>query len=455
MTSGGDSGLSLFTDLYQLTMVETYLAEEMTAGAVFDLSIRTLPPTRNFLLMAGLADVVSYLEGLCFDAQQLEYLASLGLFSQRLFDFLADFRFQGSLHAVPDGSVVFAGEPLLQVVAPLPHAQLIETFVINQIALQTMLASKGARVVLAAGGRNVIDFGARRTHGIDAGLKAARTLYMAGFDATSNVQAGQRYGVPVAGTMAHSFVQAHDSELDALRAFTRRYPSGTLLVDTYDTVRGVENVVRLARELGDDFQVGGIRLDSGDLAELSRRARSILDEAGLEGVQIFASGGLDEYGIDELLAAGSPIDGFGVGTNVGTSADAPTLECVYKLASYDGSGRLKVSPDKVTLPHRKQVFRDSAQGTIRGDVVTLAGETSAGQPLLQPIIDCGTPTTDVDLSLAANRERAAQSIAALPNALRARSSASPYPVEVSPALQAEAERITAEQLERNTVERHP
>lgn len=452
MTSDAGSGLSLFTDLYQLTMIETYLAEEMTAEAVFDLSIRALPAPRNFLLLAGVADVVEYLDTLRFHEQQLRYLASLDLFSQRLLDFLAGFRFQGSLQAVPDGSLVFAGEPLLQIVAPLPQAQLVETFVINQIALQTMLASKGARVVLAAAGRTLIDFGSRRTHGVDAGLKSARALYMAGFDATSNVLAGQRYGIPVAGTMAHAFVQAHDSELEALRAFARRYPSGTLLVDTYDTVGGVENVVRLAQELGDDFQVGGIRLDSGDLADLSRRARSMLDAAEPDGVQIFASGGLDEYGIDALLAADAPIDGFGVGTNVGTSADAPTLEAVYKLASYDGSGRLKVSPGKRTLPHRKQVFRSTEQGTIRGDLVTLAGETAPGQPLLQPIIDCGERTTDIDLSLSASRDRAAQSIASLPDALRTRGAVAAYPVGVSPALQAEAERIAAEQRERNAAE---
>ena len=311
--------------------------------------------------------------------------------------------------------------------------------------LQTMLASKGARVVLAADGRSLTDFGSRRTHGTDAGLKSARALYIAGFDATSNVLAGECYGIPVAGTMAHSFVQAHDSELDALRAYSHRYPSGTLLVDTYDTIRGVKNVVRLAQELGDDFQVGAIRLDSGDLVDLARRARSILDQAGLDGVQIFASGGLDEYGIDDLLAAGAPIDGFGVGTNVGASADAPTLECVYKLASYDGIGRLKVSPEKATLPHCKQVFRTRERGEIRGDLVMQAHETAPGEALLQSIIRCGKRDPDLDLSLAAARERAMRSIPALPEALRARSPARRYPVEISSDLQAEADRIAAEQ----------
>ena len=352
---------ALYVDLYELTMLQAYYAEGAEEAAVFDLHIRSLPPERNFLLACGLEDVLAYLETLRFSPEAMEYLASLGQFRPEFLERLADLRFTGSVDAVLDGTPLFAAEPILQVSAPLPEAQVVETFLLNQVTFQTLVASKGARSVLAAAGRPVVDFAARRTHGTEAGVKAARALYLAGFASTSNVLAGKRYGLPVSGTMAHSYVQAHDSEFAAFRAFASHFPDTALLVDTYDTEHGVEEVIRLARELGEAFRVQAVRLDSGDLAAHAVRARERLDAAGLGRVRILASGGLDEYAVAELRAAGAPIDLFAVGTKVGVSADAPSLESAYKLVAYAGRSRMKLSEGKVTLPGRQ-----AGVSTIRG-----------------------------------------------------------------------------------------
>src|SRR5262245_46666427 len=309
MTWVDDSNAPLLTDLYQLKMLQGYFEEGLEALATFDLFVRDLPPTRNFLVACGLDDVLGFLEALSFDAEALALLARLGQFSARFLDRLSQLRFTGDVFAVPEGTVLFAGEPILEVVAPLPQAQLVETFLMNQIHLQTVLASKAARIVEVAGGRTVVDFGLRRAHGTDAGLKAARSLFIAGVSATSNVLAGACYGIPVAGTMAHSYVQAHEDEASAFRCFLELYPDAVLLVDTYDTLRAVRSVADLARELGDRFRVSAIRLDSGDLAALATAARTALDEAGLRRVEIFASGGLDEYSIAALISQRAPIDG--------------------------------------------------------------------------------------------------------------------------------------------------
>ena len=293
----------LFTDLYELTMLQAYLEEGQQDEAVFSLFVRRLPEQRNFLLACGLDTVLRFLETARFDKAALDYLATLGLFSDRFLRALEAFRFEGDVYAMPEGTPFFANEPVLEVVASLPQAQLVETFLLNQFTLQTTLASKAARVVSAARGRIVVDFGLRRMHGLDAGLKSARVFYIAGLAGTSNLAAGQVYGVPVYGTMAHSYIQTHEDELKAFRDFARLYPQTVLLVDTYDTLGGVRHVIELARELGDQFQVRAIRLDSGDLATLARDARAMLDEAGLQRVQVFASGGLDETRIDRLLAA--------------------------------------------------------------------------------------------------------------------------------------------------------
>ena len=442
-----DANAALFADLYELAMLQAYFDEGLRDEAVFDLYVRELPEQRNYLLACGLDDALAYLERCSFSDDALAYLDSLGRFSPAFLDSLADFHFSGDVHAVPEGTPVFAGEPIMELVAPLPEAQLAETFLINQIQLQTMIASKGVRTVAAAAGRTLVDFGARRAHGTDAALKAARALSIAGFDATSNVFAGQAYGIAVSGTMAHSYVQAHDDELAAFRAFVASHPDTTLLVDTYDTVGGVEAVIRLARELGDNFRVRALRLDSGDLASLARSARRMLDDAGLDRVELFASGGLDEHSIAALVAAGAPIDGFGVGTRVDTSDDAPYLECVYKLVAYAGRGRIKLSSAKATLPGRKQVYRVVEGGEAVRDVIARHDEPLAGEPLMVQVMEGGCRLPAGEESLDAIRERARVEIARLPARLRAlEPTQPPYPVGVSAALRA-SEREVREALD--------
>ena len=430
-----ESALALFSDLYELTMLQAYLEEGMAGRAVFSLFVRRLPASRNFLLACGLDSVLDYLESLSFTEDDVAYLASLGPFSKRFLAWLGEFRFTGEVHAVPEGTPVFAEEPILEVVAPLPQAQLVETFVMNQVHLQTVLASKAQRVVAAADGRPVVDFGPRRMHGIDAALKAARAFYIGGVAATSNVLAGRRYGVPVTGTMAHSYVQAHDDESAAFHAFARLYGETVLLVDTYDTLAGVEKVIQLAKELGKAFKVKAIRLDSGDLLTLSAAVRRQLDQAGLKRVEIFASGGLDEQRIAKLLSAGAPIDGFGVGTSMGVSDDAPALDIAYKLCEYAGRGRLKLSAGKPILPGRKQVFRMAEGERDVRDVIARADETLPGRPLLIPVMHGGKRLPRARVDLASARAYARTQIARLPDRVRDIAPATPaYPVELSAAL---------------------
>lgn len=425
-------GLALFTDLYELTMAQAYIEEGMTGDAVFSLYVRTLPEKRKYLLAAGLNSVLEYLRNLRFTEEDLEYLEGTGFFNPSFLDWLRAFEFSGDVYAVPEGTPVFPGEPVLEVAAPLPQAQLVETLVLNQIHVQTLLASKASRIVTAASGRKVVDFGSRRTHGTDAALKAARSFYLAGVAATSNVLAGKIYGIPVSGTMAHSYVQAHENELDAFRAFARIYPETVLLVDTYDTINGVSGVISLARELGDDFKVRAIRLDSGDIAGLSIEARRMLDDAGLEGVEIFASGGLDEDRIAELLSAGARLDGFGVGTRMGVSSDAPDLDVVFKLCQYEGRGKVKLSEGKPILPGRKQVFRSFREGRACGDIIARNSEDLPGRPLLEPVMKEGTPLGPGLRSLDESREYAAREVAALPDSVSSLLPEEPsYPVEVS------------------------
>jgi nicotinate phosphoribosyltransferase len=430
-----EEGVALLTDLYEFAMVDAYLDEGLQDEAVFSLFVRRLPPRRNFLLACGLEEVLRYLETLRFTAAQLDYLASLGRFSNRLLEFLERFRFSGDVCAVPEGTPVFAEEPILEVVAPLPEAQLIETYLLNQIPLQTLVASKAVRIAHAAGGRQVLEFGLRRTLGVDAGVKASRAAFIAGIQATSNVLAGQRYGVPVAGTMAHSFVQAHEDELEAFRAFASCFPKTTLLVDTYDTLRGVQHVLRLAWELGEAFQVTAVRLDSGDLLALSRAARQMLDEAGLQRVQIIASGNLDEDSMARLISQGAPIDAFGVGTALGVSADAPCLDIVYKLVAYAGKDRIKLSTAKLLLPGRKQVFRVEEQGVARKDVLARFGEELPGRPLLRPVMRGGQRLEGSAPPLPEVRDHARRELERLPLELRALEPMVPaYRVEASPML---------------------
>ncbi|RMD87230.1 MAG: nicotinate phosphoribosyltransferase, partial [Alphaproteobacteria bacterium] len=353
---------ALFTDLYELKMAQSYVAEGMAETAVFSLFVRRLPEERNYLLACGQERVLSLLENLRFDEEDIAYLRSIRQLDPGFVDWLRAFRFHGEVYAVPEGTPVFANEPIMEIVAPIAEAQIIETLVMNEVTLATVLASKAARVVTAAAGRTVVDFAARRMMGVEAAVEGARAFYIAGVESTSNVLAGKRYGIPVAGTMAHSFVQAHESEAAAFRAFAENFPGTTLLVDTYDTMQGVRSAIALATDPERPIEIGGIRLDSGDLGALAREARAALDAAGLQAVKIFASSGLDEYRIADLVAAGAPIDGFGVGTAMGVADDAPALDIVYKLCAYGGRGRTKLAEGKPIRRGRKQVFRHREDG---------------------------------------------------------------------------------------------
>lgn len=440
--SSGEPGLGLFTDLYELTMLQAYFEEGWSESAVFSLFVRRLPERRNYLVACGLDTLLSQLESLRFDDDEIAYLDSLGQFKPSFLEWLRAFRFTGAVYALPEGTVCFPNEPILEVVAPIAEAQLIETLVMNQVHLQTVLASKASRMTTAAAGAPILDFGARRTHGIDAAVKGARAFHIAGIAGTSNVLAGYRFGVPVKGTMAHSYIQAHENERTAFKAFASLYPETVLLVDTYDTLQGVQEVIDLARRWGDAFRVSGVRLDSGDLGALALEARRMLDAAGLPQVKVIASGGLDEDAIAELVADAAPIDGFGVGTSLGVAGDAPDLDIAYKLAEYAGRGRLKLSSGKPILPGRKQVYRQTEDGQFVGDVIAREGEDLAGEPLLVPVMRDGRRLPGHVTDLDAMRAYAARQIENLPEAIRSiRPASSSYPVAISQALQRHHEAV--------------
>jgi len=427
---------ALLTDLYQLTMLHGYRVHAMNDVAAFELFIRKLPRHRNFLVAAGLEQVLDFLEGLRFTAEELAWVEKSGLFPRGFAQELEGFRFIGDVDALPEGTVFFAEEPLLRVVAPLPQAQIIESRLMNFVHFQTMIASKAARSVLAAPGKALVEFGLRRAHGAEAGLFAARASYIAGFAGTSNVLDAMRFGIPIFGTMAHSFVQAHDDEATAFEHFATACPGNiVLLIDTYDTEEGARKVVKLAGKLkSKGIRVKGVRLDSGDLAALAESVRRILNEGGLADVTIFASGNLDEYRLSELVTAKAPIDGLGIGTSLVTSSDAPSLDAVYKLQEYHGTPRRKRSTGKATWPGRKQIYRhyDSA-GRMHHDVITALDDLQAGEPLLIPVMRAGKRLQSEMLS--AMRNRAAQQLARLPPRLKTLEPATdPYRVEVADAL---------------------
>jgi len=430
---GSPGELSPFVDLYELTMAKAYRAENMRGTAVFELYCRELPPNRGYLVAAGQWDAVSFLRDFSFSGADLEYLRSLPGFDDEFVSWLGDLRFRGDVYAVPEGTVVFAGEPLLQVVAEVAEAQVFETLILNQIHFQTLVATKAARIVDAARGRSLVDFGARRAHGLDAAVKAARCAYAVGFDGTSNLAAGRRYGIPVFGTMAHSYIQAHERELEAYRKFAEIFPGATLLVDTYDAIEGVRKVVELAGAPNRSVAVRAIRLDSGDIAELAVKAREILDEAGLHDVKIFASSGLDEYKIAELIDSEAPIDGFGVGTKLVTSEDVPSLEMAYKLVEYDGKPAFKLSPDKAIIPMRKQVFRRQEE-YFEGDTLALFEESLEGAPLLRPVMLAGEPLEAASEPLEETRARVEDQLARIPPAIRGMRPQGSYRVGLSGAL---------------------
>ena len=410
----------LLTDLYQLAMLEAYSVHGMDETAVFELFVRKLPAERGFLMAAGLEQAVGFLEGMRFAPDELAWLRETGGFSGPFLDGLAELRFAGDMDAIPEGTVFFPDEPILRVTAPLAQAQLVETRLMNLVHFETVIASKAARMVLAAPGRQLVDFGLRRAHGAEAGLLAARASYLAGFAGTATVLAGREFAIPIVGTMAHSFIQAHDDEATAFERFARVRPQAlTLLIDTYDTERAAGIVARLAPRLAaEGITISAVRLDSGDLAAHARAVRAILDAAGLPAIRILGSGGLDEHRLQALCRGGAPIDGFGVGTSLTTASDAPALDCAYKLQEYAGRARRKRSEGKATWPGRKQVFRRyHPDGTIAGDVVALLGENVRGEALLQPAMRGGRRMAGFP-GLEAARARAAASLAQLPEALR-------------------------------------
>jgi nicotinate phosphoribosyltransferase len=439
---GAEPGV-LLTDLYQLTMLQAYFDRSMHETAVFELFVRRLPKNRNFLVAAGLEQALDYLCGLRFTEHDIEDLRRGGLFGEDFLAWLARLKFTGDVDALPEGTVFFADEPVLRVTAPLPEAQLVESRLVNIVHFQTLIASKAARCVLAAPGKTLVDFGMRRAHGADAALHAARASYLAGFDGTSTVSAQAAFGIPTFGTMAHSFIQAHASEAAAFAHFveSQRGPI-TLLIDTYDTVKGAERVAELARRLPGK-KIHSVRLDSGDLGALSREVRRIFDAAGLRDIGIFASGGLDELSVRALVAGGAPIDGFGIGTALDVSDDSPALDCVYKLEAYAGKARRKRSTGKATWPGSKQVFRRySEDGRFERDVLTVAGDAQRGEPLLVPVMRAGARSAAP--TLAAARAHAAAQLAGLPERLRSLEPAERYSVEVADALTALAARVDEE-----------
>ena len=429
---------SLLTDLYELTMSASYHSRGMNDQATFDLFVRELPNRRNFLVVCGVEQALEYLETLHFDPEAIEYLSSLRMFEPGFLEYLSTFRFSGEVWAMREGEIAFEREPLLRVTAPLIEAQVVETFLLNCVTFQTMVASKAARVALAANGKSFLDFSLRRDHGADAGLKAARAAYIAGASATSNVLAGKMYGIPVSGTMAHSYVMAFPSEMEAFRAYARDFPEqAVLLIDTFDVAEGARRAVAVAQELGPEgIALRGVRIDSGKLGDLSTLVRGILDEGGLHETKIILSGDLDEYRVQEMLDAGVPVDAFGVGTQMGTSADSPFLGGVYKLVAEKGAPKVKLSTGKVTLPGLKQVHRFTSDERFHHDLIALEEEPIDGAvPLLRPALRDGERLGDAE-SLSEMRARCSAQLASLPPDLQDLNDAvTPYAVEVSAPLQ--------------------
>ena len=446
------TGSPLLTDLYQLNMIQAYLDHGQTKTAVFEFFVRKLPARRGFLVAAGLEQALDFLGGLRFSAGELEWLAlrASGRFGKGLIDYLAALRFTGDVHAMPEGTVFFPNEPILRVTAPLPEAQLIETRLINILHFQSLIASKAARMTLAAPGKQLIDFGLRRAHGSEAGLMAARASYIAGFAGTATTLAEKLYGIPTFGTMAHSFIEAFNGETEAFEAFARSRPSNlTLLIDTYDTEAAARKVVALAPRLSArGIKVRGVRLDSGDMVVLSKSVRRILDQGGLADVAILASGGLDEDSVADMLGAGAPIDGFGIGTSLATSSDVPALDCAYKLQEYAGLARRKHSTGKATWPGRKQVWRKyEPDGRMAGDVISTEGDVQDGEQMVQLVMQGGRRVVPQP-TLAESRARAARDLERLPEPLRRREMGAAYPVRIADPLvnlAAEVDRRLAQQ----------
>jgi nicotinate phosphoribosyltransferase len=438
---------ALLTDLYQLTMLQGYFDQGMEGTAVFEFFVRKLPAQRNFLLAAGLEQALSFLLNLRFTAEEMEWIAGHGAFRPGFVRYLENFSFTGDVHAMAEGTAFFPNEPILRVTAPLPEAQLVESRLINLLHFQTLIASKAARSVLVAPDKLLVDFGFRRAHGAEAGLLAARASYLAGFAGSATVAAAPLFGVPVYGTMAHSFIQAHDDESLAFEHFAHALPQTVvLLIDTYDTEAAAEKVVQLAPRLErDGIKIQGVRLDSGDLADHAFKVRRILDEGGLRAVTIFASGSVDEYVLEQLAEKKAPIDGFGIGTHMDTSADAPYLDCAYKLVEYGGKARRKRSEGKVLWPGRKQVFRSYGDdGRMLGDELGLEGEKRKGEELIRLVMK-GGQLVSPPVPLKALRERTLNELNRLPDRLRGLKRAGEYRVVVSEAIHDLARQVDAAQ----------
>ena len=426
----------LTTDLYELNMVQAYLDQAEDKEAVFEFFVRRLPARRGFLLAAGLADALDYLETLHYSKTDIEWLKSTGRFRDNLLDYLRDFRFTGDVHAIPEGSVCFPNEPLIRITAPLAQAQLVESRLINILNFQTLIASKAARMVLAAPGKILSDFGLRTAHGAEAGLYSARASYIAGFAGAANVYAGEVYGVPIVGTMAHSFVQVYGDEMTAFENFARARPEGLiLLIDTYDTEAGARKVVALAPRLkASGISIRGVRIDSGDLTAMARKVRAILDDGGLKDVIILVSGGVDEDVLQAMMKAGAPIDGFGIGVNLATSLDAPAFDCAYKLQEYAGQPKRKLSEGKQTWPGRKQVWRSLGDdGRMSGDILSVEADRQPGEPLIVPVMRGGKRIAPQP-TLAQIRERSARDLERLPEPLRQLKPDTQYAVKIADAL---------------------
>jgi nicotinate phosphoribosyltransferase len=426
----------LLTDLYQLNMIQAYLEHGKTETAVFEFFVRKPPVQRGFLIAAGLEQALQFLEGMHFAPGDLEWLRRTGRFSKELIEYLGSLRFAGDVHAMAEGTPFFANEPILRVTAPLPVAQLVETRLINILHFQTVIASKAARMALLAPGKLLVDFGLRRAHGAEAGLMAARASYIGGFSGTATMLAGKEFGIPMFGTMAHSFIQAFDDESAAFAAFGEARPDNlVLLIDTYDTEEAARKVAALAPRLkAQGIRVAGVRLDSGDLVALSRSVRLILDEAGLAEVSIFASGGIDERELRTIAHQSAPIDGFGIGTSLTTSYDLPALDCAYKLQEYAGVPRRKHSTGKATWPGRKQVWRNlGPDGRMFHDVLSLETDSHGGETLIQPVMQAGRRLQPGG-SLSDARARAARGMGQLPEPLRCLEPGATLRVQIGKAL---------------------
>ena len=435
-----ENNMGMLTDLYELTMAQVYFNENFNKTAIFDFYTRPVK-NRSYLLNAGLEQVLFYLENIKFTDSDIDFLKKTNKFSDDFLDYLKNFKFTGNVYAIDEGEIVFPNEPVIQVEAPLIEAQIVETFLINTMQISILVATKALRCFSVAKGTPLVDFGLRRAHGTDAGMKAARSSFIGGFLGTSNVLAGKEFGIPIFGTMAHSFILAHETEEEAFENFAKHYPDNAiLLVDTFNTIEGVKKAVKVIKKLGlKTFK--GIRLDSGDIINLAKESRKILDEAGFKDAMIFVSGGLNEYKIKEYLDKGAPIDAWGVGTELVVSADLPYLDCAYKLVEYDGKPKMKFSPNKITLPSKKQVFRFYEDGKIKKDIVCSFDEEMEGEPLLKEYMKEGKIVKNLP-KLEEIKEKAMNNLEKLPEELKDINKTVHFLPEISPKLQKLVNEIT-------------